>query len=381
MICIFLFIPSFIFSNEFSNYLIQKVNSIPVGKEESMIGWRSAYAGCQSGPITFTIKNNLFYIPDITNQRINVYNDKLEFIKTINEKGKKIIQTANRIIVDDKKSIIAYTQGYGLKKINDYGETIFYIKYDELPNEIKSNKNFFPTDDIVMIYNDNNGIEYITPDGKIIKDEKATKKMEELTGNRRKIKRDQTIDITLPADKTKIVDNLRKDPSLLLIDDEYYSTSFIETEKYFDKIKEVREYVKEQKKKNNVKYRTSNININIDGYAFYTFIDYDKDHNDYWEAGKDEASIRKAAIIIFTKYGELLDAFYYGQYRKIDGSLKPDYTIYPTSEAKVAISPDGDIYFLKSPIVTFSKTTVENPVPKVISGDMVYTFYKIERQW
>ena len=55
---------------------------------------------------------------------------------------------------------------------------------------------------------------------------------------------------------------------------------------------------------------------------------------------------------------ELLDGFYYGQY----DDYKPNYTLYPTSGAEIAVSPDGDVYFL-------------------VGSKEKYTFYKVERQW
>ena len=65
------------------------MNDIPAGKEEGMIGWEPAVAGGFSGPTSFAINDKYIYIPDRVNHRINVYNFNFEFIKIINEEGKK----------------------------------------------------------------------------------------------------------------------------------------------------------------------------------------------------------------------------------------------------------------------------------------------------
>ena len=63
------------------------------------------------------------------------------------------------------------------------------------------------------------------------------------------------------------------------------------------------------------------------------------------------------------KYGEILDAFYYGQYKVgTDNLLHPCIEEYLTSEAEIAVSPNGDVYFL-------------------VGSKEKYTLYKVERQW
>ena len=89
------------------------------------------------------------------------------------------------------------------------------------------------------------------------------------------------------------------------------------------------------------------------------FIGYDAKHNSYWQGSIDKPdNIIKYAVIIYSKYGELLDAFYYGQYT----NFEPDNILYPATEALIAVAPDGDVYFLTG-------------------NKKEYTFYKVECNW
>jgi hypothetical protein len=130
---------------------------------------------------------------------------------------------------------------------------------------------------------------------------------------------------------------------------------------YFEKIKAVRDYIIAEKEK--LYGYKKKVDINLDNYSLH-FIDYDDDHNGYWEAIRDDSENQKSyAVIIFSKYGELLDAFFYGQYKEgEDGSLKPYFQNFPASGAEIAIAPDGDVYFM-------------------IGNKKEYTFYKVKRAW
>ena len=156
----------------------------------------------------------------------------------------------------------------------------------------------------------------------------------------------------------QIIETLLNSKKYILVGDNFYATKFRTNKEYFDKIKDIREYVKVEKIKIRNGEEKKEIDINLDDYD-YTLFGYDKEHNGYWGAGKQvDADTRNLAIIIISKYGEVLDGFYFGQYYK----NKPDFSLYPTSSAEVAIAPSGDVYFL-------------------VGSKEKYTLYKVERRW
>ena len=72
IILFFSFLTGILFSEELSEYTINKIKDIPAGKEKGMIGWEPAVAGGFSGPTSFVVSVDRIYIPDRVNYRINI---------------------------------------------------------------------------------------------------------------------------------------------------------------------------------------------------------------------------------------------------------------------------------------------------------------------
>ena len=351
-------------SNSYSinEYSIIKIKNIASGKNEEQIGWEPAVAGGFSGPTSIVIsKDNELYIPDRVNDRINVYDLNFNFIRTIIEKENKKAHFTKKLKIDDDGNLIYLSSSKGLVKINSNGDNLFLVDKNKLPRQVTQYRLFFPIADNVFIYNDQGEVAYIDNTGKIESADKAVNRLIEIENKNKENALSTVIKITDAMKQT--IKSLQMSKKHLIVGDNFYSTSIYKTREYFDKIKDIREYIKSEKSKIYGGEEKKELNINLDDYG-YTFYGYDKEHNGYWGAGKqDDDNTWNSAIIIFSKYGEILDAFYYGQYKKGENTgLQPDYSLYPTSGAEIAVAPSGDVYFL-------------------VGSKEKYTLYKVERRW
>ena len=143
----------------------------------------------------------------------------------------------------------------------------------------------------------------------------------------------------------------------VVIDGCFYSNNLTKQKEYFAKLREAfREVTLPQSQ------MSASVCIELDDYSV-TQSGFDSDHNYYWWANTRNANEgkHKQVVIVLNKYGQILDAFQYGE---IDKS-SPDYydkTTYPTSGATVAVAPSGDVWFM-------------------VGNEKGYNFYKAERQW
>ena len=353
----FIFLTGLLYSDELSNYSIIKIKDIPSGKEEGMIGWQPAIAGGKSGPSCFAISKKNIYIPDRVNYRINVYDLDSVFIRSIVEQKDKKAHFSNSLKIDEKGNIIYLSSRTGLRKIDNNGNIVYSLDKN-LPRKVHQYKSFFPLNDEIFIYNDQGEVESISNSGKIEAVCKAKARLQEITNTEDKLQNTISRAIKIPDEKKQIIDILGNSSKHLMVGDNFYSANFRDNKEFFDKVKELREFVRLEKVKNRGIEEKKEININLDKYSM-KFIGYDKEHNSYWKGIQDKVKDAKNyAVIIYTKYGELLDAFYYGQHYK----NKPNLELYSTSGALVAVSPAGNVYFL-------------------VGNKKQYTLYKVERQW
>lgn len=361
IVLLLLILTGWLYSEELNNYSIIEVNVIPTGKKEGMIGWMPRMAGGHSGPTSFTINNKYIYIPDRVNYRINVYDLNLNFVKTIIE-DKKESHFAFAIKVDENENLTSLLVGKGLKKINQSGETLFFIPWKDLSDSTQT-YNYFVLKDEVFMYNNQGEVEYIDNSGKIEGTDKAIAKLLEISKDKEQLQIKFANEINISDKKMQIIETLRNSGEYILVDVDFYSTNFRKTREYFEKIKDIREYVKLEKAKVRSSVEKKEVNLSIEDFSIH-FFDYDANHNSYWMGIIDKPNkTKKFAVIIYSKYGELLDAFYYGQYKKGETpGWQHDFSQYPTSGAEVAIAPTGDVYFL-------------------VGNKEKYTLYKVERQW
>ena len=112
-----LFIYTYAYCDKINEYPILKIKTILIGKKNNEIGIEKYTAGGPTGPMTFTISNkNNIYIPDRANNRLNIYDINLNFLKNIYEKENKECHFAHNLKVDKNENIIALSVGGGHKK-------------------------------------------------------------------------------------------------------------------------------------------------------------------------------------------------------------------------------------------------------------------------
>ena len=355
---ILIFITNFLFNNELHNYSFQKIKDIESGNEEGLIGWQTDDAGGYSGPTSFVIlSNNHLIIPDRVNYRINVYDNNMKFDRTIIEKGKKNAHFAMNLKVDKDYNLYYSFADLGLIKTDISGNQIYKVDHKKLPAQVKFNDNFFPLENKVLIYNDQHEVEMINSAGVIEKPDVAKRQMQALSLQEETKQTNLAGGISVPDEVKRGIDPLKNDNKHILINDKFYSTDFLKNKEYFEQIKSVREHVKSEKVSRGIR-PIKEISIDLDKYSM-RLIGYDDEHNSYWRGIKDKVKHTKdLAVIVFSKYGELLDAFNYGQYFHNE----PNTELYKTTESVIAVAPSGDVYFL-------------------VGSKEKYTMYKVERKW
>ena len=355
---LFIFISQMLLSDNLNNYPIVKIKNIKSGDKEGELGWQPGDAGSYSGPRTFAItENNHFYIPDLVNYRLNVYNEKVEFLKTISENTNKIIPGCSNIYIDNAGNITGLLNTYGIKKINNNGEELFTTKRKQLPKQVYQYRNIFLINNEILFYNDQHEVEIINSTGVIERLDIAKKQMQTLSLQEETQQNNLASGIAIPSELKQGIEPLKNDNKHIIINDKFYSTSFRKNKKYFDQVKAVREHVKTEKVSRGLEPMKEVI-IDLEKYGMQ-LIGYDKEHNSYWRGIHDYVKhTQDLAVIVFSKYGELLDAFNYGQYFHYE----PNTELYKTSDSIIAVAPSGDVYFL-------------------VGSKEKYTMYKVERQW
>lgn len=345
-IMVFIFVIIFIaniFGEQVNSYYFDEIGIIPKGNKEGELGWRSG--GDVSGPNTFIIsKDNLIYIPDFWNDRINIYDLELNFIRTITEEN-KIIHFTSHMRVDDYGNIIAYLDYKGLKKIDGNGTEIFFIPIENLPERVK---NYIPIGKNLFFRDINNEVGYIDENGVVMDNNAALMKLGEIN---KQYEINSTLDyssfsVSLPQDEKEEFRNVRNSLNIIIDGFRVYTDSANHFE-YYNRIKDIRNYIEENSS------RSLNNNVEVDFDNYYTgVVAYDNDDNAYWignEKWVPGDDVRNSLIIIFSKYGELLDAFYYSQTigHATGGGVKYNTDLYPASGSIVAVAPNGDIYFMR----------------------------------
>ncbi len=337
-----------VFGDNLNEYQTIKVRIIQSGFSDGMIGWEKPDAGGGYGPLTFVIsKNNQIYVPDRVNQRINIYDLNGNYLRTIDEE--KPAHFSNTLRVDLNGNVIGVSY-YGLRKIDPNGKGIFTINSKALPKSVINSHDFFALNDDVFIYNDRDLIQYIDKNGSIRSTKEAVKRLMEITSNTANA---QFITKSLSVISRKTIESLQANPNYLIVGGRFYSADFFKAQAFFDKVKNVRLEVQSKTVK-----KSSIISVNLKDFSLYHLIDYDSEHNSYWLASSGNHKNEMLSVFVYSELGELLDAFYYGQY--MDGN--PNREAYPLTGALTAIAPSGDVYFL-------------------IGNEDEYTFYKVQRQW
>jgi hypothetical protein len=356
-----------IFSIDFNNYPFVKVQTIQSGQDKEMIGWEPSVAGGFSGPKCFVLSHSGYvYIPDRVNTRLIILDSGFHFFREVKEKINPELQFTLAMKLDQNENIIYYSNASGLVKIDKDGNRIFFIKDSELPRQVKQYRNFFPIGDKVFVYNDEGEAICYNASGAVQNGDITQQYLSNYTIDEQKKQSTQRLAYTIPSAKQKVMDELRNDKRHIIMNDRYYTTNFSANQDYFTKIKDIKEFITKQQsvtRSNNLS--TISAKDNFGNYL----LGYDDDHNGYWRGDRtNENGSVDYAIIIYSRYGEILDVFQYGKTVKkffeeygVTGTA-PDIENFPVTNAEIAIAPNGDVYFL-------------------VGNKKEYTFYKVTRRW
>ena len=175
-----------LFGETLSEYTPKRIGTISSGPEEGRIGYGYGYgenvaigSGGYIHPRTFSVKNGKFFIPDVVNKRIVIFDLNFVHQKTIENLTKE--PYTSKLEIDKEENIYTNVFSFGLTKIDKNGKIVYQIDKKKLPKLVYRKDNFFAIDDQLFIYNDNKEIEKLDDSGKIEKKETAIEKLKQMS--------------------------------------------------------------------------------------------------------------------------------------------------------------------------------------------------------
>ena len=337
---------------QIKDYTFTLIKTIPNGAEVGSIGWdeRAMRMGGSPGPRTFTISyDDKIYLPDLANERINIYDLNLNYLLTIIENTEyKIAHFTQTIKIDSSNNLI--TIGYnGVLKLESNGDRAYYIERDDLPDHALSSRNFFPIDDHVFFYDEYGYVRSIDPQGVIQKPGRSMEVLKEINQQQMGIEK-QALDSSIPrasSEDVRVPATILQDRKHIIVGDQFFSTSEYKTGEYYKELEKANASVRSFSSDS-----SRGIDIDMSGIRSRYLQGYDDDKNSYWIG--IEKSTRKQLVLIYSNTGTILDAFYYDDINEnIANNIQ---------SRKVAIAPNGDVYFMR------------------ISENGTH-FWKVERRW
>jgi len=342
LITILLNIIFFVYGEAIRNYSQIEAHKIKVGNGYGELGVdpKRAQMAAPTGPTTFTLNNDVIYVCDYINARINVYDSNWNFLNSIKDIAYTGIYYSTKIKLDDIGNILVFDQNMSLLKIDRTGKLLLKI-----PKNKYLSDNFIPYHDKLLLYSIN---------------DKKKREIIIFDENGKILDKDQTLEIVNNT-KTKALsrtsnfesDDIIKDKVKKIFDDKGVIIDKAPLTDYFSILREYYEMLKGAQLKSLT--NRSNNQKEIKDVAEYEFpklvsiypdyIGFDADGNSYWQNEIKDSRPRKDIILVCSPYGEILDVFYN-----------------PSSWNKVAIAPNGDVYFL-----SYDK-------------EWVY-FHKVTRRW
>lgn len=286
--------------------------------------------GFMSGdlPMEFAISNdNKIYVCDAANDRINVYDMNLNFIREIPDKGNSKLSHWYKIEIDNSGNIIIMgLSNKGFVKYDNNGNLKFG---DRNLNYENGMENVFIIENSILFFNDDWEPQIVDNDGNLLN---TLQKEEYLTYLEDKYKGEIKNNIGLEQKLNDYLTNNR----IFLLRDRLLLREFYEVKSFYNflggNIREIE-----------LKDR---INFNIESASCFRLLNFDKYDNSYWYCGESSMVAARQIVIVLSKYGEILDCIY---------NKKLEYT-------KPKVSNDGDIYIMEA----------------TKNG---HYFYKIKRVW
>lgn len=323
----------FAYSNEIKEYNQILIGEISTGNKDGEIGDTTPFKKMGGvPPNNFTISDdNLIYVCDFLNKRINVYDLNFIFIESIIEKQQSEIYFANKLMVNGNKSIIAHVGTIGLIKIDKSGSEIFRLKNEFLPSEVRYKHQFFLINNDIL-YFEKEKYTIINEFGNRLNENESRDKIKEIKSKKNELTTEESIKM----------ESFLNSKNIIKYNNRIFAGSFKKLREYNDFLNGLRNNTKAlQGEKNKILSSLTEYDGN------FNIIDYDNDGNSYWNTYTKKENGSKPVILVISRDGEILDGFYN-----------------ELSLPNIAIAPNGDVYFM-------------DRMPK--AGK--FLFYKITRQW
>ncbi|MBN2440538.1 MAG: hypothetical protein JXJ04_04315 [Spirochaetales bacterium] len=306
IIVILLFVVFKLFS--FSIYTPEKIRDIEVGSLPGELGFLSVEPPvfAITYPNTFAFDhNNLLYVFDGYNKRINIYDRNINYQAEI-KKDNYYLFGVSKIKFNSSNEMV-FTDAYGLTMFDMTMNPVFSIDNKDMPTSVINAYNFFPYKEYIFYYNNSGTILCLNKKGKHIEQIEISKV----------IKENFDKETTLFKNNSKLRETLFayiKENNLLLLSNKILNTN---------KFKVFGNYFTFMRNLNNSyedKYLI-NYEANINN-----FIGFDDNCNMYW----DGVMKKNGIIVVYNYYGYVIDCI----------KIEKNY------EAKT-IAPNGDIYYME----------------------------------
>ena len=333
IICILWIFP--IYGNEINNYEQILIETILTGNKPGQIGDTTPFKKMGGVPPNmFTISNdNLIYVCDFMNQRINIYILDFSYKGMIKEKQQSESYSARKLNILGNGNIVFFSLNNGIVSMDQQGNEIFRINYNILPNEVRYKHIYFIIEDNILYYN-NEQINIIDQKGKHLDENEKKTEIERL--DTLEIEHRNGISTPLIVEANILL----KAAKIIKYKDRISTGDFKKLRKYYEL------YNSNKKTSSIITDKLQNI-FSILSLSNMEVIGYDTDSNSYWKAETKKEFGTKQVILVCSKFGAILDCFY-------------NEKRFPN----IAIAPKGDVYFM-------------DREPK----DGKFLFYKVERRW
>jgi hypothetical protein len=326
-------------ADEIHEYDFELLKTIPVGSAEGQIGHDSGDAGGPDEPRTMAISpaGNI-YIPDIINERVNLYDSEMNFLSSIDTQKSKA-HLSSKMAVDDRGRIAFRWYGDGVTILSATGEVLVHVLERELPIRSASITNLYPIGDYVFFYGKDGYVAGITSEGRVMGNAESLKSLgtvqEKRSTSRAASRAEATVNEQLSNRKR------------ILLGDQYFPQNWYDQNDYGKELSRKVPAIDAQKRQ----MKASSMNIITDGFDLEGPYGLDSDGNSYFTFRDNRG--KKGGIIVRSKYGDILDAFYAADWENPDAYVGRGF---------YAVAPNGDIYFL----------TYKDPD---------YVFYRLKRRW
>lgn len=313
----------------FNNYEHQLLFIIPIGEKDGEVGFdiNALEVAGRIHPLSFSISpDGYIFIADIVNKRIVIFKNTLFFDRNINWKSAG--QIRNKMIITNENNIITYLARKGIFLIKNTNEiTKIHDPFFDF-NKLNNN-NYFYFDNYITYFDIYNNLKALTLQGEIFNKDKTIELLKIYNESNNQNKNNNII--------IEQKHQFNKIEKVSFVGNKLLTTDFNIHKRY---------YVFLTKNMNDDKSKA--IKHTLPKLSDIMFINYDADDNSYWYG--EVAEEKRRIIIIYDKYGNLVEIFY------------------TKNNAIYDIAPNGDVYILETDI-----TEVE--------ANKGYKLYKVENKW